>query len=749
MSIYDTLNNKQREAVQQVDGPLLLLAGAGSGKTKTIVYRICYLMEHECVQPYNILAITFTNKAAGEMKERVANLVGVGSPVWVSTFHSLCVRILRRHIELLGYDPGFTIYDADDQKSLMKNIIKRLDIDTKMFKEKTLLGAISNAKEKLVDVNEYELSVRGDRYRGVCARAYREYQDTLVKNCAVDFDDLIFLCVKLFKEHPEVLDMYQERFKFIMVDEYQDTNYAQFELVRLLADRYRNLCVVGDDDQSIYAFRGADIRNILNFEVHYPEAKVIKLEQNYRSTGNILNAANGVIANNETRKDKALWTDREDGKKIRFSRLDSAYDEADFVVEDILRTKRENGLNYSDFAILYRTNAQSRVFEEMFVRDGVPYNLVAGTAFYDRQEIRDMMAYLKAVANPNDEISLRRIINVPKRGIGQASLSKVEDYAELHDISLFEAFKNAGDIMGLGKTAAKILQFSFFMERLRGLSEMVGVDELLKTLIDECEYEEYLKENFEDKYEDKIQNVYELVAKAQQYSENEEPSLLGFLEDVSLVSGSDSDEYGEDRVTLLTVHSAKGLEFKNVYLCGMEEGIFPGNMTIDSDEPDGMEEERRLAYVAITRAMDRLVITCAKSRQIRGQSNFFPVSRFVREIPEEYLESKLPRGYRDSAEEFVKQDLRKKVSFVKSVPPTAPFIAKQTRDLNMLMGIKKGGDIKAKPDYNVGDRVKHIKFGVGTVLDIVDDERDYKITVDFDSVGNKVVYAAFAKLQKV
>ena len=644
MSIYDTLNREQKEAVMETEGPLLLLAGAGSGKTRCITHRIAYLVDECGVKPWNILAITFTNKAAGEMRERVDKLVGFGADqVWVSTFHSLCVRILRRHIDRLGFENGFTIYDADDQKTVMKGICKRLNIDTKTYKERALLGAISSAKDELISVREYELDAANDFGKAVYAKAYREYQETLQKNNALDFDDLIVKTVELFKNCPEILDSYQERFQYIMVDEYQDTNTAQFELVKLLAQKYRNLCVVGDDDQSIYKFRGANIRNILDFEKYFPEAKVIKLEQNYRSTQSILDAANAVISNNEGRKDKALWTDRGAGNKIHFRSFDNAYEEAEFIAEDICKKVKKEGATYKDCAVLYRTNAQARLLEERMIMEGVPYNVVGGTNFYARAEIKDILAYLKTVDNGRDEVAVRRILNVPKRGIGAATVEKLEDYAQMRDIGLYDAMELADEIMSLGKTAAKIRPFVQLIRGFRKEALTLSVAELIQHIVEKIGYAEYLQDNYDEDGDDRLENVEELITKAVNYQEtHEEPNLTDFLAEVALVAEIDNVAEDDNRVLLMTLHSAKGLEFPNVYLAGMEDGLFPSYMTIISDDHSDIEEERRLAYVGITRAMNDLTITYARMRMTRGETQYNPLSRFVREIPEDLLDDTVP-----------------------------------------------------------------------------------------------------------
>ncbi len=786
MSIYDTLNREQKAAVQQTEGPLLLLAGAGSGKTRVLTHRIAYLIDEMGVKPWNILAITFTNKAAGEMRERVDNLVEFGADqVWVSTFHSACVRILRRHINRIGYDTGFTIYDTDDQKVVMKGVCKRLEIDTKAYKERTLLGAISAAKDELISVREFELSAAGDYHKSIQAKVYREYQETLQKNNALDFDDIIVKTVELFKTCPEILDSYQERFQYIMVDEYQDTNTAQFELVRLLAQKYRNLCVVGDDDQSIYKFRGANIRNILDFEKYFPEAVVIKLEQNYRSTQSILNAANAVICNNVSRKDKALWTSRGEGSKIHFRQFDNAYEEAEYIADDICRKARRDGIQYKECAVLYRTNAQARLLEERMIMEGIPYNVVGGTNFYSRLEIKDILAYLKTIDNARDEVAVRRIINVPKRGIGTVTLDKIEDYAQMRDIGLYRAMEMADEIMSLGKATVKIRPFVQLITGFRRVQQEMTVAELIRDIVEKIGYAEYLQDYDDESAEDRMANVDELIAKAVNYQETaEEPSLTGFLEEVALVAEIDNVEEDDNRVLLMTLHSAKGLEFPHVYLSGMEDGLFPSFMTITSEDPTDLEEERRLAYVGITRAMNELTLTCAKMRMTRGETQYNAVSRFVREIPDDLLDNSVPtikRRVEDNYGDFLGMgdifgghgnrqsgygnagtgygsgnsgfDPRPKAIVRPKVTAKAdkPFIARGIGSLNQLAGISKGASCQTQAaiDYSVGDRVSHIKYGAGTVIALEREPRDYKVTVAFEQAGQKIMYASFAKLKKI
>lgn len=768
MSIYDTLNREQREAVMQTEGPVLILAGAGSGKTRALTHRIVYLIEEFGVNPWNILAITFTNKAAEEMRERVDGLVSFGADqIWVSTFHSLCVRILRRHIDRLGFDNRFTIYDTDDQKTVMKGVCKRLNIDTKAYKERSLLSAISSAKDNLVDVREYEMNTMGDYHKMVIAKVYREYQETLKRNNALDFDDIIVKTVELFKTCPEILNSYQERFKYIMVDEYQDTNTAQFELVRLLADKYRNLCVVGDDDQSIYKFRGANIRNILDFELHYPEAKVIKLEQNYRSTSSILDAANAVIHNNAGRKEKTLWTQKKEGSRVHFRQLDSAYEEAEFIADDICRRMRQDGVSYKDCAILYRTNAQARILEERMMNENIPYVVVGGVNFYSRMEIKDILAYLKTIDNGLDEVALRRIINVPKRSIGAASVEKISVYAQERGISLFDAMCEAKNVPGLGRSAEKVEAFVNMIQVFRSGLDSYGIVDLIRAVLERIKYAEYLQEQDDEDAEDRMNNIEEFISKASRYEETHDYiELSEFLSEVALVADIDNVENKDDRVLLMTLHSAKGLEFPVVYLSGMEDGLFPSFMSIAAPDPEELEEERRLAYVGITRAKEELTLTCAKCRMIRGETQYNAVSRFVREIPTELMDNYTPvmkksvdlssigidlGGYQTTASAV--RDLRPKAIVRPKVTAQAdkPYISKGIGELNRLAGIQKGvsGMQKETPDYQTGDRVTHIKYGEGTVLDMVKEPRDYKVTVDFDGFGKKIMYASFAKLKRL
>lgn len=744
MSIYDTLNEQQKEAVLHTEGPLLILAGAGSGKTRVLTHRIAYLIEEMGVNPWNILAITFTNKAAGEMRERVDRLVGYGSEsIWVSTFHSMCVRILRRHISLLGYDTNFTIYDTDDQKTLMKDVCKLLQVDTKIYKERALLSAISHAKDELITPEEFRIQAEGDYSRRKIAEVYEEYEKQLKANNALDFDDLLVKTVQLFQTQKDVLEYYQERFRYIMVDEYQDTNTVQFELIHLLALKYRNLCVVGDDDQSIYKFRGANIKNILNFEQVFEDAKVIKLEQNYRSTGNILNAANAVIRNNRGRKDKTLWTDNGEGDKIQFRQFDTAFDEAEYIVGDIREHVEKGDATYHDHAILYRTNAQSRMFEEKFVTANIPYKIVGGINFYARREIKDLLAYLKTIDNGKDDLAVRRIINVPKRGIGLTSINRVQEYAAGHEIGFYEALQAADLIPGVGRGLAKLESFVAFIEHFKADAKDMSISDLMQEIIEETGYIEALQAEADpEEAESRIENIDELRSKIAAYEEacedqNEPATLSGFLEEVALVADIDSLDEETDYVVLMTLHSAKGLEFPHVYLAGMEDGLFPSYMTITADDPDELEEERRLCYVGITRAEKELTLTCAKRRMIRGETQYNKMSRFLKEVPMELLST-------GAVFQPEKEEILKKPAYMQAKEAFKTKAFTSARQVQTF-GNPKGG----KLDYEVGDRVRHIKFGEGTVTAINAGGRDYEVTVDFDGPGTKKMFAAFARLQRI
>ena len=784
MSLLDALNEPQRQAVMATDGPLLILAGAGSGKTRVLTHRTAYLIEECGVNPYNIMAITFTNKAAGEMRERIDQMVGYGSEsIWVCTFHSTCVRILRRYIDRLGFGTNFTIYDSDDQKTLMKDICKRLEIDTKMYKEKMFLSAISSAKDELIDPIEFETRAAGDYVKRKQAQVYREYQQALKQNNALDFDDLIMKTVELFKLDKEVLASYQDRFRYIMVDEYQDTNTVQFKLVSLLAAKYRNICVVGDDDQSIYRFRGANIRNILSFEETFPGAKVIKLEQNYRSTKMILDSANEVIRNNTGRKDKTLWTENEVGERPVFREFSSSFEEAEWIVRDIVK----RGGPWKDYAILYRTNAQSRIFEEKCVAYNLPYRLVGGVNFYQRKEIKDVLCYLKTIANGRDDLAVQRIINVPKRGIGAMSVARVNMFAMENDMSFYEALERVQAVPGIGKAALKIGVFTDQISEFRKmLKEETPIKDVIEAILDKTGYRDELREEGEVEAESRMENIEELINKAVSYWESaEEPSLSAFLEEVALVADIDSMDESEDRIILMTLHSAKGLEFPYVYLAGMEDGLFPSMMSL-MEGPEALEEERRLCYVGITRAEKRLTLTAAKSRMIKGQVQPERTSRFIDEIPDVCLErpdqddsktgwKKMADAYRNLPEEaglpwakasgadgkaadghtgrFQNRPAGVSLFGQKSDAYKNPYASgtsaapKNTPTFGKAFTVEKPKSL----DYSEGDRVHHMRFGDGTVKSIADGGKDFEVTVDFDNaaIGTRKMFASFAKLKKL
>ena len=758
MNRLHTLNPMQQEAVLHTEGPLLILAGAGSGKTRALTHRVAYLIEEKGVAPWNILAITFTNKAAGEMRERVNSLVEYGADsVLVSTFHSLCVRILRRFIENLGYDSSFSIYDTDDQKTLMKQIFKNLDVNTKQYKERGVLGIISAAKNELIGPDEFALNARisGTFRDQKIAELYREYQTQLKKNNALDFDDLLVKTVELFDNNPEILDYYQEKFRYIMVDEYQDTNTAQFKLVSQLAKKYGNICVVGDDDQSIYSFRGANIRNILNFEETFPGARVIKLEQNYRSTRTILNAANGVIRNNSGRKDKTLWTENPEGSRVRVKIFDTAYDEADGIVKDMIK----QGGSWKDYAVLYRTNAQSRIIEEKCIAYNVPYRLVGGVNFYQRKEIKDILAYLKTIANGRDDLAVQRIINVPKRGIGATTVGKINLFAMEHDMNFYDTLLRIAAVPGIGKTAAKIDKFTDEIGRFRRmLRDGESIQDVIEEILSSTGYKEELQEEGEVEAETRLQNIDELVSKAVSYWEDaDEPSLDGFLEEVALVADIDSMDESEDRVILMTLHAAKGLEFPRVYLTGMEEGLFPSMMAMQ-ENPESLEEERRLCYVGITRAEQELMLTAARQRMIKGETRYEKPSRFLQELPEEFVERleqensiytrrRVQSEYEDSdlpwnnRSEGISLFGQKSSAYASKTVKPAP----EKPSYGSVYKIQKSSTL----DYGPGDRVNHMRFGNGTVKSIVDGGKDYEVTVEFDTMGVRKMFASFAKLKKV
>ena len=740
------LNDKQKEAVLHFEGPLLILAGAGSGKTRVLTHRIAYLIEEHQVPPYHILALTFTNKAANEMRERVNNIIeyGAGS-IWVSTFHSTCVRILRRFIDHLGYDNAFTIYDSDDQKSLMKDICKQLNIDTKKYKERTFLNAISSAKDELKTPEQYADEVAKEYNKKIFGRVYKEYQKRLKQNNALDFDDLIMLTVQLFRQNAEILNHYQERFPFILVDEYQDTNTAQFTLLSLLASRYQNLCVVGDDDQSIYRFRGANIHNILNFEKIFPATKVIRLEQNYRSTKNILAAASGVIKHNSMRKEKTLWTTAEAGAPISYGRYDNEYEEAQGIAADIHRQVKD-GMSYSDFAILYRTNAQSRVFEEKLIYEGIPYRIIGAVNFYARKEIKDILCYLKTINNSADDIAIKRIINIPRRGIGQTTIGRISDYAFSQEMPFYEALRRVDEIPGCTRASAKIHSFVSLIEhfRMKLRGEMYSLEDMTQELLDVTGYVRELEAENTDEANGRIENIESLMNKIVQYEEdNNGGTLNDLLEDTALVADIDTVSDDAEQVLLMTLHSAKGLEFPNVYICGMEETIFPGASAVFGDDPSELEEERRLCYVGITRAMKKLTLTSANQRMRNGEMNFNRPSRFINEIPRHLVKQTYGAVLKPETESKPTEFSRTKASLYtknrKNPFANNPYIQK---------GMGSASPAGA-PDYQVGDRVSHTKFGQGIVRSLTKLTNDYEVVIEFDGFGQRKLRSSFAKLTKL
>lgn len=727
------LNPMQKQAVLTTEGPLLLLAGAGSGKTRVLTHRIAYLIENG-VRPFNILAITFTNKAAREMKERVAAITEKGDEVWVSTFHSTCVRLLRREIDKIGYTNNFSIYDADNSERLLKNILKEMNVSDKQYPVKAVMAEIGAQKDNLVGPNEYMSIVEKDFRRKKIGEVYIAYQQRLAENNALDFDDLIFKTVSLFKARPDILEKYQERFRYILVDEYQDTNTSQYQLVRLLADKYKNLCVVGDDDQSIYGWRGANIRNILDFENDFKNTTVIKLEQNYRSSGTILDAANSVIKNNTTRKSKKLWTEQGNGEKIQFYNGQSDRDEAYYICREINKGASK-GMKYKDFAILYRNNALSRVLEEGLIAAQIPYRLFGGTRFYDRKEIRDVVSYLKLIYNPSDDIAIRRIINVPKRGIGDTTIGKIAEYAAENKLSFYIALCGIGQIKGLTARAVNsVTEFCSMLNDFRADAEEMTVSEIIEEVLEKSGYRKELEAENTTESANRLENIAELINKAKQYEEQnpDDMSLGGFLEEVSLVADVDAFTEDQDTVVLMTLHSSKGLEFPVVFISGFEETIFPGFRSILSGGNSiEMEEERRLCYVGITRAKEKLYLTCAKSRMQHGQFVANLPSRFLREIPKSFIcEEKAAKSAEATA--FGGDAYKLKTDFTSKRPAAS---IPSPKDFH--------------PDFEVGDIVRHIKFGKGDVIDIKPAGADYEVTVDFGRLGKKKLMAKLTVLKKI
>jgi DNA helicase II / ATP-dependent DNA helicase PcrA len=733
--LLNGLNPEQQKAVKTLDGPLLLMAGAGSGKTRVLTHRIAYLMVEKGINPYNILAITFTNKAAREMRERIQKMMGgAADDIWISTFHSMCVRILRRDIDRLGFNRNFTILDSTDQQSVIKSILKDKNMDPKKFDPRAILGTISSAKNELITPEEYAKTA-GDYFSQKVSDVYEEYQRRLRKNNALDFDDLIMTTINLFIRVPEVLEYYQRKFQYIHVDEYQDTNRAQYMLVKLLAQRFQNLCVVGDSDQSIYRWRGADIANILSFEKDYPKANVILLEQNYRSTKKILLAANMVIQNNLNRKPKNLWTENAEGNKIMYYRADSEQGEAQFVIGKIQELIR-NGRKLSDIAILYRTNAQSRVIEESFLKSNIEYSIVGGIKFYDRKEIKDVLAYLRLISNPDDDISLQRVINVPKRAIGSTSIDKIANFAAMHDMSMFQALE-AIEMIGLSPKAEKAaIEFRNLVRNYTQQQEYLSVTELVEEVLDKTGYRDMLKAEKSLESQSRLENLDEFLTVTNSFEESsEDKSLVAFLTDLALVADIDRlDDDGQkktDFVTLMTLHSAKGLEFPVVFLIGMEEGVFPHSRSLMEEAE--MEEERRLAYVGITRAEEELFITNAQMRTLFGRTNMNPESRFIKEIPAELVEDAAPKP--------------KRTAPVSGGRPAARPMMPQRGAVTRPVAASSGGE---DISWKVGDKAQHGKWGTGTVVSVKGAGEGLELDIAFPSpTGIKRLLAKFAPIQKV
>ena len=766
MNILDNLNPEQKKAVVHENGPLLILAGAGSGKTRVLTRRIAYLIKEYGVSPWNILALTFTNKAAREMRERVDELIDEGAEnIWVSTFHSACVKMLRRFIDRIGYERSFNIYDTDDTKAVMKQVLKFLNIDNKKFPEKTCLNIISNAKNDFIDAEEFAANSRFGADKDVYSRVYLEYEKRMKSNNALDFDDILVKTVELFQADKDTLEYYQRRFRYILVDEYQDTNIVQFKLLKLLANFVNedgeiehNLCVVGDDDQSIYKFRGADIRNILNFEKIYPGSLVIKLEENYRSTANILEAANGVISNNKKRKNKRLWTNKESGASISYRTYDTGEREADGVTNIIRQTVKEKKANYSDIAVLYRTNAQSRAIEEKFVYINIPYKIYGGTNFYSRKEIKDILAYLKTIHNIKDDTQVRRILNVPKRGIGTATEDRIAEYAAEKEISFFEACMRVQSIPGLSRAVTKVEKFvAFIGAKIREFKDTNSFKAEVEALIDETGYVEELKAEGTDEALSRLDNIDEFINKVAVFELGQKDSgdimLDSFLEDVSLATDADNKDAengSADKVMLMTLHSAKGLEFKIVFIIGMEEGLFPSRMTIFANDESELEEERRLCYVGITRAMEKLYISNAAARMLRGDILWNPPSRFIGEIPEYLLSvGRNPDTTRQKRNESLYAG-EKNSSWKNNLEPGSFSSGKK----NLFSGnpyISKGfgGETKTSDAVKTGDRVSHAKFGEGEVINLVKEEDTVSVKFDNETYGIRKLKLNMAGLKKI
>ena len=768
--ILEGLNNKQYEAVTSTEGPCLVIAGAGSGKTKVLTHKIAYLIQEKGVKPWDILAITFTNKAANEMKERIANLVGESAKdIWMGTFHSICVRILRRFIDRIGFETSFIIFDTSDQKTLVKNCLKDLSIDDKMFNDRAVLSEISNAKNEMLTPAEYQAKAMGDFRKEKISTVYELYQKRLKENNAIDFDDIINYTIKILQENEDVREYYCNKFRYILVDEYQDTNKSQFTLVTILASAYKNITAVGDNDQGIYSFRGADISNILNFEKDFKGTKIIKLEQNYRCTGNILKAANAIIKNNETKYEKKLWTQNGEGSLPRVYSADNEYDEASFIVEQISRLKREENYKYSDFAVLYRMNTQSRAIEDILRREAIPYKMVGGLKFYERKEIKDIISYLRLAQNPSDNLSLTRVINEPKRGIGKTSLEQVEQMANLHETSMFEVIKDA-NLYGLNRVYLKSREFVDLIEDARAKKDTMSVSEFIQYMLKKSGYIKALEDEKTIEAENRLENLEEFLTVAMEFEKEEaENTLQDFLEGMTLSSDIDNVEEAEDSVTLMTLHSAKGLEFPVVFLVGMEEGIFPGFRSIG--EPEAIEEERRLCYVGVTRARENLFLTCSKMRTVFGSTSCNAPSRFLEEIPKELLD-----GYEDSFGTGIKKQKEereyawtygngsgagagkiksynindvasKTVAAASSVFGKASSFGRTAESFLSGLGKSSASESVDLSKYSTGVRVFHKKFGEGVITKTEPEGEDLKVDISFDKVGHKRLMAKFAKLE--
>ena len=760
--LIEGLNDRQKEAVMTTEGPCLVIAGAGSGKTKVLTHKIAYLISEKYVKPWNIIAITFTNKAANEMKERISNIIGdAANDLWMGTFHSICVKILRKYIDRIGFEHSFLIFDTSDQKTLIKECLKELKIDDKLFTDRAVMSEISNGKNEMLEPKAYQTKYAGDYRKEIIGKIYELYQQRLKENNALDFDDIINYAIKVLTENPDVLEYYTEKFKYVLVDEYQDTNKAQFMLVSIFASKYGNITVVGDNDQGIYSFRGADITNILNFEKDFPGTKIIKLEQNYRCTGNILKAANAVIKRNENKYDKKLWTNNDDGDFPTIYQAEDEYGEATYIVNQISHLKTQEYYKYSDFVILYRMNSQSRAIEDILRREDIPYKIVGGLKFYERKEIKDIIAYLRLIYNTSDNLSLKRIINEPKRGIGKTSLDNIQEIAENLGTSMYEVIKRAEDY-GLNRIKANSIDFINLIEELRAKTEESTISELIKETLNKSGYTKALELENTVETESRIQNLEEFLTVAIEFEEEFADNNLGeFLENITLSSDIDNVEDAENSVTLMTLHSAKGLEFPTVFLVGLEEGIFPGYKSIG--EENELQEERRLFYVGITRAKEHLFLTCAKRRTIFGSTSYNAISRFVKEIPkdlldgyEDVIEEKKQETFEDSKYEWKYGNNTSKVKtynlndenyeIKKKVPLNTQFQYRTAESFLSSLNKNKEKDFDISK-YKEGQRVYHKKFGEGTINKIEEEGEDYKVDINFDKVGHKRLMAKFAGLE--